>query len=203
MKNQLFYLIISLAIVSGCLGSKTQVPSFYLLEYPAERTVSFGEADNPLPVIVEAEDVNVSPAFASYEIAIRANTHEIRYFAQHRWATRPVKSMTSFLLTFFERNDVFENAGPRFWKVPPHYKLRTNIHQMEIFEEDKMFYARLHLELQLIKTDTEQVILTHVADNRQALDERDMNLFADAISNMFFDELQAFSLKALNSLPKD
>jgi ABC-type uncharacterized transport system auxiliary subunit len=203
MKNQFFYLFISLVIFSGCIGSKPQAPSFYLLEYPADRTMSFGETDNPLPVIVEAEDVNISPAFASYDIVLRANSHEIRYFDMHRWATRPVQSMTSFLLTFFERNNVFENAGPRFWKVPPHYKLKTTIFQMEIFEEDKKFYARLHLELQLKKIDTEQVVLTHVADNRQALEERDLNLFADAISNMFFDELQAFSLKTLSSLPNE
>jgi ABC-type uncharacterized transport system auxiliary subunit len=203
MKNQFLYLIISLAIISGCIGSKPQTPSFYLLEYPTDRTMSFDDTDNPLPVIVEAEDVNISPAFASYDIVLRAKSHEINYFDMHRWATRPGQSLTRFLLTFFERNKVFENAGPRFWHVPPHYKLKTTIFQMEVFEEDKKFFARLHLELQLIKTDTEQAVLTHVADNRQALEERDLNLFADTISNMFFDELRAFSLKALNNLPNE
>lgn len=190
----------ALLMGNGCISRKPATPSFYLLEYPASREITSPALATPLPVIVEIADVQINPAFASYDIALRHNTREIKYFSHHRWATRPSQSLNSFLMTFFERNSVFENAGARFWRVNPHYRLRTIIHQLEVLEENREFYARLHIEIMLIKTDTEQTALLHLSNRTQVLEQRDLNLFADAISNMFFEELELFSHKALSQL---
>lgn len=200
MKKLLIWMIVALITGAGCISKKPATPSFYLLEYPANRQIATPDYDKPLPVIVEIAELEINPAFASFDIALRHNTREIKYFSNHRWAIRPSQSLNSFLMTFFERNNVFENTGARFWRVNPHYRLRTIIHQLEVLEENRAFYARLHIEITLIKTDTEQTALTHISDRTLALEQRDLNLFADAISNMFFEELELFSQKALIQL---
>lgn len=200
MKKIFLWMIVVLLAGTGCISKKPATPSFYLIDYPANRELTATAPASPLPVIVEIADVEINPAFASYDIALRHNTREIRYFANHRWATRPSQSLNSYLTTFFERNSVFENTGARFWRVNPDYRLRTIVHHMEVFEENRQFFARLHIEILLINTDTERTALMHISNRTEELEQRDLNMFAEAISNMFFDELELFSQKAISQL---
>jgi ABC-type uncharacterized transport system auxiliary subunit len=203
MRNSLFFLIVSLSILGGCRASKSPNPTFYVIEYPAEKESSLADSLMVLPLIVEVETVDVNPAFSAHEIALRKKSNEIGYFSHNKWATRPDQSLTRFLLTFFKRNDVFKDIDTRFWKITPDYRLKTTVHQLEVVNSDKEFTAHLHLEFRLVNTENDQVVLEHIANKSQRLTKKDLNLFADAISSMFYDELNNFTEMARTKLPND
>ena len=64
-----FFLLMSILLFNGCLGSKSVAPRFYLLEFPSE--VNLEDASDLETVSLEIMDVEIHPAFASYEIAVR------------------------------------------------------------------------------------------------------------------------------------
>jgi ABC-type uncharacterized transport system auxiliary subunit len=203
MKNSIVILLVSLLILSGCRGSKTPSPKFYLLEYPPGNELSITDSLRPLPVSVEIEAVHISPAYASHDIIIREDSHQIRNFSNHRWASRPDQSLLRFVLTYYDRNKVFKNAESRFWKITPDYRLKTVVHQLEIVVRGKKFIAHLHVDFQLIKTETEQVVVEHTADSYELMGSRNVNLFAEVISGLFYDELTIFTNKAFDALSND
>jgi ABC-type uncharacterized transport system auxiliary subunit len=180
------------------MGSKPVAPRFYILEFPS--AVNLEDANNLEPVLLEIMDVEIHPAFATYEIAIRENSNELRYFAHHRWAARPEQSLFSFITNYYKRNKNFQPVEPRFINHYNYYKLGTMVHQLEVLQEGKVFYARLHIEFRLQEPITNKLIMEHLAVRSVLLDGRDLNLFSKAISELVFDELQSFSGKIMERL---
>ena len=53
--------------------------------------------------------------------------------------------------------------------------------------------AHLNLEFRIIDNSDEHIILRHQADTTNALKQKDLNLFASEVSNIFYDELKEFT----------
>ena len=201
MKKTLFYLVFLPAMLAGCRSSKPQTPVFYLLEYPTATEMA---VQHPLiHTTIELEEVNVVPAYASNQIALREKSHSIRYFTQHNWAIRPDQSIERYILTFYDKNKVFQNIETRFWRIDVDYKLRTTIHVLEIVQDKNQFTAHLDVEFQLLNFDTGEVVISHRQEAKQPLAKRDINLFASTISTMLFNELEVFTVKAVAKLTSE
>jgi ABC-type uncharacterized transport system auxiliary subunit len=202
MKKILLIIAIPIIVLSGCRSSKPVETSFYVIEMPADKQVlrpdSIMDVVLPIKTTIELDDINVNPAFSATQIAIRENTNKIRYFSHHQWAIRPDQSFTRFALRYFEKNKVVTNFGTRFWKIPVGYILKTNIHRLEVVVTNKdKFNAHLFVEFSLMNTKNEEVVLHYSSDKMVELPKRDLNMFADTISELFFNELQNFTQQAV------
>lgn len=187
-----FILCLSL-ILAGCLGRRSIPARYYILDYPTGLEI---EINNGAPVQKSCliRQVNISPAYATTQIALRERTHEIRYFAVNQWAVRPEQSLTSLLVGFIEENNVFRNIYTRpAFNLEPDYIMETTIHHMVLIEEGRDYYARLSLEYALRDPGNDQVIVNHRADRKELLEEKNLNLFAAAISEIFIEELGKFT----------
>jgi ABC-type uncharacterized transport system auxiliary subunit len=185
-------IVITAFMWDGCRSSKPVIPRYYIIEYPQEADAEFNKKYSTFGASVEVLPVEIFPAFAGHRIALREETHGIRYFSNHEWAVRPEESMKLFLVKFLEQNKVFEKISTRYWIERPDYQLLTRIYQLEIAQKKNSFYAHLNLNFQLIHTQTGRVVSSHLADLSTPLDRRNINLFADEISLLFFNELHLF-----------
>jgi ABC-type uncharacterized transport system auxiliary subunit len=192
MKKIFLIVLVALAMFSGCRSNKAVAPRFYLLEYP----VSEKSADTiiPLPFTLEIVDIEVNAVFATNQIALRENEHEVKYFVNHMWATRPQQSLEAFTLNYFNHNPIFAHTQNRFWNIQPDYKLFIIIYNLEALSEEKDFSARLHMELRL-ESKSGEVIERNVSNNARLLPKRNLNLFAKAINNIYYEELNYFAKK--------
>jgi ABC-type uncharacterized transport system auxiliary subunit len=193
-----FFLLMILWLFNGCLGSKPVTTRFYHLEFPTD--VSFENEGKLEAVYIDIMDIEVHPAFASYEIAIRENSNELRYFANHRWASRPEQSLANYITNYYKRNKNFQIVDPRFISHYNYYKLGTTVHQLEVLKEGKDFHARLHIEFKLTEPAANKLILEHRVVKSVLLDGRDLNLFTKVISELLLEELQTFSGEIMNHL---
>lgn len=195
MKTLRLFIILAafLVLQNGCRSSKPVSPRFFLLEYPTKTEVS--DTIVTLPYSLEITNVDINPVYSSTQIAIREGEMEVHYFANNHWASRPYQSLGRFISIFYKRNPFFETAATRFWNVQPDYRLTTTIYNLEVIRERNVFHARLNVEFQIESSDG-KIIAVHTSDNRRQLERRDLNQFARAISNMFFEELHYFSKKA-------
>lgn len=193
MKKILPVVIIAMLLLGACRSSKPEAPRFYMLEYTAKQDIA-SDTLSALPYSLEIMDIDLNPAFSSHQIAMREDAHEVKYFVNHQWASRPQKSLERFVVNYFNEHAIFENVRRSFWNVQPDFRLYIIIYNLEVVRDRKDFSAHLHLEMWLESNEGE-VIHRHVADQTRMLEKRSLNLFAQAINNMFYEELNYFANK--------
>jgi ABC-type uncharacterized transport system auxiliary subunit len=198
MKNRpLLVLILSVLFIAGCNSQRKIVNKYYLLEIPEKHESPTGNNQAPLDGFCEISPVEVYPAFSSPKIAIRSNSCEIQYYSYHYWAQRPEESFTFMLEDYYSHVALFKGVSTRYWRLDPTYKLFTTIYNLEIIEQEKGATAHLELEFQLTNYSTKKILSKHRADLHQNMETKDLNLFAQAIAEMFYQELKKFSDKVI------
>ncbi len=180
-------------LVSGCRGGQSVVNRFYLLEYPANQTFIEADTLQSISSSLEVAMVYVHPAYSSHQIAIREDSHQLRYFNFNEWATRPANSLTAILDDFFHFNPLFERVVERQTPKEADFTLNTSVFNLEVVKERNRYQARLHLEYMLIDNQTGELVFSHVADQSRQLEKRNLNLFARAINEMFLETLKDFA----------
>ncbi len=184
----------------GCLAHRDVTVRYYTLEYPQDADIELLANTAPVERSLLVNTVEIYPAFATNQIAIREDTHEIRYFSFNQWAVRPEQSLTALLTDFLKRSNIFESVYSPLAYIEPDLVLETTIYNLEIIEEGRNFNSRLSLEYRLINSRDGQVLHSHRADRKEALEDNNLNLFAASITSIFIGELGNFMYLALDDL---
>ena len=192
-------LLIMLLACQGCLGHRDVAVRYYTLEYSPDEIVKTFANAGPVEKSLLVNPVEIHPAFSSNQIAIREDTHEIRYFSFNQWAVRPDQSLTSLLTDFLKRSNIFSSVYSPMVYIETDLTLETTVYNLEIVEDGRTFNARLNLEYRLNSSDG-QVLYSHRADRKETLEDRNLNLFSEAITSIFIGELENFMDLALDGL---
>lgn len=203
MRQYILLSFFAAILMAGCGTQKEVIKKYYILEAPDDSTSVYSGSPVPLEAWCEVADVEIYPAFNSRRIALRDESHQIRYFGNHEWAVSPSNFLTPIIIDFLAGNKVFTRVAARFWERIPDYRLQTTIYNLEVVTTNtKSFEAHLNLKFDLIDVNTDAIVLTHSADRRSLLEEKELNLLASAISDIFHEELGDFSIEIKETLPK-
>ncbi len=200
MKKLLLLLLLPLLFM-GCRSSKSIQNRFYMLELPASVLADMPNDIAPMRGSYHVQGVEVSPAYASYQIALREESHSIRYFSFSEWAQRPGVNFTQMADGFFGTHNVFEHMLTGRITEPADFVLSIQVHRMEVDHQGAGFKASLILEFLLTDALTGQVLHHHHANRSKDLPQRNLNLFAAAISELFAEELVGFTMQILGERP--
>lgn len=196
MKYPIFAFIVVLLLAQGCGSQKSVVNKYYVIEMPEE---AFNDSIKDTTILVneycEIEKTNIYPAFATRKIANRSKSNEIKYYAYHEWAVRPEEYLFPITVNFFEKTGTFKGVASRYWEILPKYKLKTSIFQLEVINKDKELFAHLRIEFVLENNKTRNPIISYKADKTTPLEEKNLNLFAENTSKMFYESLKEFNNK--------
>lgn len=196
MKYYTFAFIVILFLAQSCGSQKAVVNKYYVIEMPEE---AVKDTIKDTSVIVneycEIEKTNIYPAFATRKIANRSKSNEIKYYAYHEWAVRPEEYFSHITVDFFEKTGTFKGIASRYWEILPKYKLKTSIFQLEVINKDKDLLAHLKIEFVLENNKTRNAIISYKANKSIPLEEKNLNLFAENISKMFYESLKEFNNK--------
>jgi len=202
MIRSIFITFIVWLLLPGCGSQKVITTKYYVIEINEDSLQT--EVKSQQPVIdkyCEIEPVDVYPAYASTQIANRSDSKEITYYAYHQWAIRPTESFTRIVLDYFMHRPIFKSTSERFWRVDPVYKVETVVYHLEVVQENNSFSAHLEVEFRLIESEEGIEILHHRANKRVDLQDKDINLLASAVADIFYRELIIFSDKIVTEVP--
>jgi uncharacterized lipoprotein YmbA len=201
MKQVILFGLITALFLAGCGSQKEAIKKYYVIESLNDTTSA---APDSLPAIdawCEVDEVQVYPAFDTRRIVLRDESHQIRYFGNHEWAVSPADFLTPIIIDYLAENKVFARVADRFWERNPDYRLQTTVFNLEVVSSKrKSFEAHLNLKFDLIDVKTDAILLTHNADRKSELTERDLNLLAAEISQIFNEELTGFSIQIEKNL---
>ena len=192
MIRKLILLIFTASSLTGCLTRAPEATRYYLLDYPAGMEIDLPGNGPFVEKSCIITSVEVYPAYSSHQIAVREHSHEIKYFALNIWAVRPEQSLTNIMTEFLKNHKVFESIHLPGLSTETDFTLNTTVYNLEVVQERRDYYARLKLEYLLKDNQSNQIVHDHRADKRVLLEERDLNLFAAAISEIFVEELAIF-----------
>ncbi len=196
MKYYFFAFIVIFFLAQGCGSQNATVNKYYVIEMPEEALKDYIKDTS---VIVneycEIEKTNIYPAFATRKIANRSKSNEIKYYAYHEWAVRPEEYFSDITVEFFEKTGTFKGIASRYWEILPKYKLKTSIFQIEVINKNKDLAAHLGIEFILEHNKTRKTIISYRTDKTIPLAEKNLNLFAENTSKMFYESLKNFNNK--------
>jgi ABC-type uncharacterized transport system auxiliary subunit len=198
MNKLILFIFPLLACLWNCGSQKVVATKYYVIEIPIDSILKknvkiLSETDK----YCEIREVDVNPAYSSIQIANRNDSRALTYYSYHHWAIRPATSFTRLILDYFMHVPTFGNVSDRFWRVQPDYILETTVYHLEVIQEKDIFSAHLNLEFRLMTTESDKEIIQHRADRHMILENRDLNLFASAVGEIFFQELEQLNEKIL------
>lgn len=203
MKKPFLPFVFLALLLTACGGGKPVVNRFYVLEYHREALPNQLEITGHLAGSCLIMTPLLDPAFASHQIALRENTHEIHYFSFNEWANRPEQSLETIMQAYFREFPAFKGGMVTAGGEQSDYAIATHVTRLEVAQVRNDFHARLDLEFRLLDRETNTLLAVHKASREEALAQRDLNLFAATISELFVGELQAFVSKFSQAIPAD
>lgn len=187
-----------LYIFLSCGSQKVVAPKYYVIEIPMDSILKANMNSSPATdKYCEIMNVDVNPAYSGTDIANRGSSRALTYYTQHNWAIRPSLAFTRLALDYFKHAPVFKGASDRYWRIQPDYILETTIYHLEVMQDNNLMMAHLQLEFILRDGEDEEVVVRHRADRYEALEDKDLNLFATEIGEIFYEELEQLSAKIL------
>jgi len=191
-----------LFLMAACIGRRQAATMYYLLDYPIQSETDFapGEDEQRFTGPVLVLPVTVHPAFSTHQIAIREGTHQINYFSFNEWAVRPAQSFSELTRRFIKGNAWFGGIRGLPSEVMNGYSLSANIMGMEVVSKRQVFAASLSLEFNLTDNQSGQTFSSGVVSRSRVLKSKSLNLFAQAISELYLEELHDFLSQSLSSM---
>jgi len=193
MKLSSIILLSSLLGLSACISQQAVIQKHYTLEFPVFQENNPPDSIQALTGICEIEQIDVGQVYDRNQIVNRSDSHEISYYKYHQWAEKPSMALMELMMYYLEKAHLFESVSSRYNRVIPNYRLATTIHQLEVLEDRDQFSAHVHLEFRIINNADNRVLLHHEAERLEPLGEKDLNLFAKAVSEIFYTELEKFA----------
>ena len=193
MKNILLIVVLLPLVFTACRGTKSIPERYYNLHLPAAALEELQQGLGTIPGHCHINMVSVAPAYASHQIAIREQSHTIRYFSFNEWVQRPGYVLTDLKIAFLDQHQIFETISTGRPGDEAGYLLETTVHRLEVDNRDDAFAARLVIEFDFLDANTGRRLSNHKADRSMDLPERNLNSFAAAISELFAEELRNFT----------
>lgn len=194
--KKIFYISLLIALsFSACRGTKSVYNRYYVLEIPAAAMDAFPDYLTVIEGSCEVLDVEVAMPYNAHQIALREESHTIRYFSFNEWVQRPAGIFNDMLLRFLIHNNVFKETKTGRHAIATDYAFKTKVHRLEVVLINNEFEAYLDVEFFLMDLNGNRHLLHHRAKRSRILPEKNLNLFAEAISEFFIEELTEFIMR--------
>lgn len=193
MKLSTIILLSSLISLTACISQQAVIQKHYTIEYPEEPENNAEDSQQAIPGSLEVQQIEIGPVYDKNQIVNRSDSHEITYYKYHQWAVKPSLALMRFTMYYLDKSHLFESVSSRYNRAIPDYLFTTNIHQLEVLEDKNQFSAHVHLEFRILRNADNRVLLHHEAERIEPLEERDLNLFAGAVSEIYYTELEKFA----------
>jgi len=195
--NKISIIILLLIIVfagSQSCGERTLIRHYYILE-ATEDSLAFLQDSVHSKGICEILRVHIPPAYDQQRIAVRRRSHEISYYQYHYWAMNPADNLTTLLEKQVRGSQIFTFASSGNMNMVPDYQISSNVYKLEVEDINDQFQVSLEMRMEFIAYASGNTVLTHRVERKKALEERDLNLFASELSQIFQEETSQFISK--------
>ncbi len=172
-----FSLLIVAFFFTSCLSSRTVQRSFYVMHSTSEAA----PIGTVLKGLIRVRDLNAESVYDKFQIVIRRSPWQLRYSGFHLWAVRPQAMISDIIARTLQETGVFAAVTRELSEARPDFVMSGELHAVEIYDSDDIWYAHLALSLRVSRFDDGQQLWTFDFDERKLVGDTD---FAHAVRAM-------------------
>jgi ABC-type uncharacterized transport system auxiliary subunit len=161
-------------IASGCLGAVTNPRSYYVLS---------GDPATPppepmIPALVRVRNMDSDSVYEKFQIVVRRSPYELRYSEQNVWAVKPNHMVSDIIARTLLDTGAFSGVTRGLGDTRPDFVISGDLHAIEIYDSDDLWYAHLSISLRLNRFATGERLWGFSYDQRKHVPTR---TFAQAV----------------------
>ena len=165
---------------AGCFGAAQQQRSYYVLqgspEDPSMRA--------PIPGLLRVRTLDVASAYDKFQIVVRKSPFELRYAQADVWAVKPNRMISDIISQSMADLGTFAAVTRELGEVRPDFTIDGDLHAIEVYDSDDLWFAHLSIALRLRSFSTGKVKWTFNFDRRKKIDTRSFSHAARALSEL-------------------
>ena len=191
------FLLIFFIIISCIPRKKVVYTKYYLIESPPI-DLNLENTKAQTTYKLEIGPVDVSPAYSSTRIVNRTRKNEIYYYSFHEWAILPKISVQEIAKQYFRSTNFYAEVSERLFESRPDYKLAIDMPKLEMSDLSGKPIAHLVIQFSYIDVESGQVVVRHSIDANKSLIEKDLNMLAEAVSDLVWSSMESMNKKIID-----
>ncbi len=170
----------TLLFLPSCLGQRTTVRTYYVLnEEPLEPL-----AEPLFHGLLRVRNLNADEIYEKFQIIVRKSPYELRYTDTSVWAVKPYQMVSDIIASALSDTGTFEEVTRELGDTRPDYTLGGDLHAIEIYDSDDVWYAHLSFSLVLNKYSSGERLWSYYYDERKLLPSPSFSHAVRALSEL-------------------
>lgn len=188
-------LLLVLALFSsGCFAASAPVRSYYVLEaIPGSPPVA-----PPMQGLLRVRNLDAASAYDKFQIVVRKSPYELRYSQSDVWAVKPNRMLSDVIAQALADAGTFTSVSRELGETRPSFTLDGDLHALEVYDSDDLWFAHLSFSLRLTDFNDGQVLWHFSFDERKQVHSRTFSHAARVMSELLSTALE----RAMTSLTR-
>lgn len=175
-----FVLILLSVFFAGCLGAASNPRSYYVLA---------GDPATPppqplIPGLVRVRSLSAEAVYEKFQIVVRSSPYELRYSELNVWAVKPNSMVADIIARTLQDAGAFSGVTRTLGEARPDYVMSGDLHAIEIYDSDDVWFAHLSISLRLSRFDNGQRVWGFTYDQRKHVPTKTFAHAVRAISEL-------------------
>lgn len=180
MRAQGIIVLVLALLGTGCFTAKTPERRYYVLNVAPLGAPLRG----PIPGLLRVRDLDAESAYDKFQIVVRKNPFELIYRETDVWAVKPGRMISDIIARSLLEAGTFEAVTRELGERRPDYTLSGDLHAVEIYDSDDMWFAHLSLSLQLTRFSTGENLWSFSYDERKRVPNQTFTHAIRALSEL-------------------
>jgi len=170
--------ILSLVLISGCVGSRAKKEYFYTLDRP--QVSKFPKSNLVLSLSIPS----VAAGYDNQRIAFREKNNELQYYGYRRWASDPAKLMREAIAAHLMHSGKFSSVDTTGVNIDSNIVVDTTIDALEEIDSGSKSYAHLAAQFRVRRKGETKTAARYFFDKKLAIEKRHPRALSEGISKL-------------------
>ncbi|MDD5100728.1 MAG: ABC-type transport auxiliary lipoprotein family protein [Syntrophales bacterium] len=177
-----------LLFLCACSG-----PHYFDLQTEVPESRGHGQIGKTLRV----EGVGINQTYLDSRIVSRESPFRVKYAAYAAWSKNPEELIQDAVVRFWKQRAFFSRIATYEDAVEPDWTMKIRVEAIEKIRVARKWHARLALDIEIVDSRNDDVLLSHSFDRKMSLEGKKNRLLPGRISWILHDELLKIETRLL------
>jgi ABC-type uncharacterized transport system auxiliary subunit len=158
-------LLLWILATTSCFGARASQRSFFVLYGTPDEVVR-----RPEPLfrgLVRVRNLDSEDVYDKFQIVVRKSPYELTYSESNVWAVKPYQMLSDIIARRLVETNTFASATRELGEARPELTLGGELHAIEVYDSEDLWYAHLSLTLTLTQFATGDRLWGFTFDERK------------------------------------
>lgn len=175
-------------LFSACSGTRY---------YDLQSGIPASQVKIKIDKVLLIDRVAVNETYRDYRIVCRESPFQVRYANFAQWSKSPDELIEDAVTGYWRKRSVFRKVAAYEDAGEPDWTMKIRIEAVEKHLIKRKWYARLALDLEIVDSRSDAVLLSHSFDRKAGLEGKRNRLVPGKISMILNEELMKIEAELL------